>query len=73
MESLNFSNGIVKVGHVFVSQWGYEQTNVTFYQVISLHGKQTVCVREIGAYSNYSSLKMTGTKKRNQVSLKVNL
>ncbi|EMJ2323810.1 hypothetical protein V7L32_004279 [Salmonella enterica] len=63
METLNFSNGIVKVGDIFASQWGYEQTNVTFYQVISLHGKQTVCVREIGAYSNYSSLKMTGTKK----------
>lgn len=46
---LIFVNGIVSVGSVFASSWGYEQTNVSFYQVISVHGKKTVTVREIRA------------------------
>ncbi|EHV76870.1 hypothetical protein ECDEC7A_3317 [Escherichia coli DEC7A] len=40
METLTFNNGTVSVGDVFVSSWGYEQTNVNFYQVISVHGKK---------------------------------
>jgi hypothetical protein len=36
----------VKPGHIFVSSWGYEQTNVDFYEVVSRSG-QTVTVREI--------------------------
>ena len=38
----------VKVGDVFVDSWGYEQTNIDFYQVVELVGKSTVVVREIG-------------------------
>jgi hypothetical protein len=34
MKVLTFKNDTVSVGDVFVSSWGYEQTNVTFYQVI---------------------------------------
>ncbi|QED72588.1 hypothetical protein FTV92_26515 (plasmid) [Escherichia coli] len=49
MEALTFNNGTVSVGDVFVSSWGYEQTNVNFYQVISVHGKKTVTVREVRA------------------------
>ncbi|EGU1162738.1 hypothetical protein IS582_003748 [Salmonella enterica] len=49
MEALTFNNGTVSVGDVFVSSWGYEQTNVNFYQVISVHGKKTVTVQEIRA------------------------
>ncbi|EHJ8029657.1 hypothetical protein KB282_003910 [Escherichia coli] len=37
MKTLTFNNGTVSVGDVFVSSWGYEQTNVNFYQVISVH------------------------------------
>lgn len=37
----------VKVGDIFVSSWGYEQTNVDFYQVIALVGKHSVRVREV--------------------------
>ena len=44
MKTLTFNNGTVSVGDVFVSSWGYEQTNVNFYQVISVHGKKTVTV-----------------------------
>ena len=37
----------LEVGHVFYSSWGYEQTNVNFYQVIGLKGKKTVILREL--------------------------
>lgn len=59
----NFTNESIKVNDVFASQWGYEQTNVTFYQVVSLHGKQTVCVREIAAETSFDNKQLTGTKK----------
>ncbi|EBM2319252.1 hypothetical protein DWD72_24095 [Salmonella enterica] len=42
MQSLQFRNGSVSLGDVFVSSWGYEQTNTCFYQVIALRGKKTV-------------------------------
>ncbi len=32
MKVLTFKNDTVSVGDIFVSSWGYEQTNVTFYQ-----------------------------------------
>lgn len=47
MSVLTFNNGTVKPGDIFVSSWGCEQTNVNFYQVISVHGKKTVTVREV--------------------------
>lgn len=47
MSSLIFHNGTVSVNDIFVSAWGYEQTCVCFYQVISLHGKSTVRIRRI--------------------------
>lgn len=34
-------------GMIFYSSWGYEQTNVSFYQVVRLSGKASVVVREI--------------------------
>ncbi|MHB9331402.1 hypothetical protein ACP3S7_28290 [Phytobacter ursingii] len=63
MSALNFRSGTVDVNDVFASSWGWEQTNVTFYQVISTHGKKTVVVREIRGISDYDSFKMSGTKK----------
>lgn len=53
MSSLQFSNGSVSVGDIFASSWGYEQTNVSFYQVVSIHGKTTVCVRPIDSEVKY--------------------
>lgn len=35
------------VGDILYTSWGYEQTNVEFYQVIELKGKTVVVVREI--------------------------
>lgn len=37
----------VKVGDIFESSWGYEQTNVNFFQVIALVGESSVRVREV--------------------------
>lgn len=37
----------VRVGDIFCVSWGYEQTNVNFYQVVALKGKKTAVVREI--------------------------
>jgi hypothetical protein len=37
----------VKVGDIFSSSWGYEQTNVDFFQVIALVGESSVRVREV--------------------------
>ena len=39
----------VKVGDVFVSSWGYEQTNIDYYQVVGIKGKSTLTLREISA------------------------
>jgi hypothetical protein len=49
----------VHVGDIFYSVWGYEQTNVDFWQVVELKGKQTAVIREIRAeiirYTEYMS------------------
>lgn len=37
----------VKVGDIFVSSWGYEQTNVDFYRVVKLIGTQSMLVQKL--------------------------
>lgn len=37
----------VKVGDFFSASWGWEQTNVNFFQVIALVGESSVRVREV--------------------------
>lgn len=37
----------VKVGDLFYMSWGYEQTNVDFFQVVSLAGASSVRVRNV--------------------------
>jgi hypothetical protein len=37
-----------KIGDIFRSSWGYDQTNVNYYQVVALRGKSQVVLREIG-------------------------
>lgn len=37
----------VKIGDIFEASWGYEQTNVDFFQVVALVGKTSVRVREV--------------------------
>lgn len=38
---------LVSVGDIFKASWGYEQTNIDYYQVISMTGKRTVELRKI--------------------------
>jgi len=42
----NFQHGI-KVGDIFYASWGYDQTNVDFYQVLRVIGKATVEVQKV--------------------------
>ncbi|WP_114501567.1 hypothetical protein [Escherichia coli] len=51
----------VAVVYVLLSSWVYEQTNFNFYQVISVHDKQTVTVQEIRA-SVHRTHSMSGYK-----------
>lgn len=37
----------VKVGDIFSASWGWEQTNVDFFQVVALAGETSVRVREV--------------------------
>lgn len=37
----------VKVGDIFYMSWGYEQTNVDFFQVVALKGKTQVVIKEV--------------------------
>lgn len=43
----------VHVGDIFFDVWGYDQTNVDFYQVVALKGKHTAVLREIGSRDEY--------------------
>jgi hypothetical protein len=43
----------VNVGDIFVSSWGYDQTNVDFYTVLTVKNKTAVLV-EIGKTLNYT-------------------
>lgn len=44
-EKANFVHGL-KVGDIMVCSWGYDQTNIDFYQVTDVRGKNVV-IREI--------------------------
>ena len=37
----------VHVGDLFSCEWGYDQTNVNYYQVVALKGAHTIVVREL--------------------------
>lgn len=37
----------VHVGDIYYSSWGYDQTNVDFYQVVALKGKHTAVIHQI--------------------------
>lgn len=49
-EKLSAKNNLerkLEVGDLLVSSWGYDQTNIDYYQVISLVGKSSVSIRQI--------------------------
>lgn len=39
----------LEVGHILVASWGYEQTNIDWYEVTKVIGPHTVEVREIAS------------------------
>lgn len=41
----------LEVGDILVETWGYEQTNVNYYQVLERFGKRGVVIREIASES----------------------
>lgn len=41
----------LKVGDILVSSWGYDQTNIDYYQVTRVPGSQSVEIRQIAANS----------------------
>lgn len=51
----------LEIGHILVSTWGYEQTNVTFYQVTAKPSKCFVEVRRIGNNHVTDGANYTGT------------
>ena len=60
-EKNNFKTSLV-VGDILYSSWGYEQTNIDFYQVVEVSNtKKTVKIREIES-KIHSTGDMSGTK-----------
>lgn len=56
----------IKIGDIFVFSWGYEQSNINYFQVVGLKGTKQVVIREI-AYTttettNFDSYKVTACK-----------
>lgn len=49
----------VNIGDIFVSSWGYDQTNVDFYEVIEKRGKCTLFLRRINQ-TRYFESEMSG-------------
>lgn len=58
---LNFVHSL-KLGYILECSWGYDQTNVDFYQVTEIIGKSTIKIREIDSTSvkDESGVAMTG-------------
>jgi hypothetical protein len=50
---------VVKVGDIYVSNWGYDQTNVDYYQVMQVKSK-TAVLNQIGSKRTYTG-PMNGT------------
>lgn len=48
-ERKNLTNETLPVGTILCSSWGYDQTNVDFYEVTALVGKVTVTIQKIAA------------------------
>lgn len=50
----------LEVGHILRASWGYEQTNIDYFQVTKVIGKTMVEIREIGSVSDTTG-HMSGT------------
>ena len=45
----------VHLGDILYTSWGYDQTNITFYQVVKLKGKHTLVLRRNKVKKGYAS------------------
>ena len=51
----------IKIGDIFYNSWGYEQTNIDYYQVVKAT-KKTISLRRIkGTAEDYNNSGMTGS------------
>jgi hypothetical protein len=57
-EAINFKNSL-KIGTILYSSWGYDQTNIDFYQVITINGFK-VTIKEIHKSKEYDNYGMSG-------------
>lgn len=53
-EARNQPHGL-QVGDILYTSWGYDQTNVEFFEVVAMHGKCTVELREVAHGSQETS------------------
>lgn len=51
----------LQLGHVLVASWGYDQTNVNFYQVTRLVSSKMVELHPIGSMDGKAMSSMSGT------------
>ena len=58
MKTINPINEI-KVNDIFVYSWGYDQTNIDFFQVIR-KTKKCIIIRKIKSKNDYDNQSMTG-------------
>lgn len=47
---------ILQVGDILKHSWGWEQTNIDYYQVVALKGKKKVLLREVDKSVEYSKI-----------------
>lgn len=59
IEAVKAEKNKLVVGDVLVSSWGYDQTNVDFYEVVGFSGKSSVKLRKIRGEKKYNG-SMTG-------------
>lgn len=57
-------NKALKVGDVLVSSWGYEQTNVDFYEVVKVLPK-SVRLQQIGSHKELNNAYMSAKETPN--------
>ena len=50
----------LEVGHILKSSWGYDQTNVDFYQVVELVGTKSVKIVKLGYAAKDYDTSMSG-------------
>lgn len=53
---------LVSIGDVFVSSWGWEQTNINYYKVVGFSGESTLKLISIASHKFEEDQMMGGTK-----------